>query len=162
LQYFARVRSPGVRTREPFQRCSYCPRPAALNSLIYLAVVRHARLWWRAWRNLARCPPRGVALSLQERWWPADSPQGQIVRAKRRRLDYLMTMSSRVRWWHENRDMALRIDTARRTDREEDVELAIVKSFGLPPEPPVHWKDVLHPGYDQRKRSKRNRYPSTR
>ena len=88
---------------------------------------------------------QSLALSLQKRWWPAGSPESEIVRAKRRRLDYLMAMSSRIRWWHQNRDMAIRIDTARRTDREEDVELAVVKSLGLPPEPPVQWKDPLYP-----------------
>jgi hypothetical protein len=69
-----------------------------------------------------------------------------MVSAKRRRLDYLMTMSSRIRWWRMNRDMAIRIDAARKTEREEDVELAIIKSFGLPPEPPMSWKDTLHSG----------------
>jgi hypothetical protein len=36
-------------------------------------------------------------------------------------------------------------DAARRTEREEDVELAIVKSFGMSAEPPNDWKDSLHP-----------------
>jgi hypothetical protein len=84
---------------------------------------------------------QGLALSLQERWWPPGSPQGEVVRAKRRRFDYLLTTSSRIRWWRVSRDVALRIETARRTDREEDVERAVVKSLGLPPEPPVGWKD---------------------
>jgi hypothetical protein len=88
---------------------------------------------------------QGLALSLQERWWPPGSPQREIVCAKRHRLDYLLTTSSRLRWWRINRDVALRIETARRTDREEDVELAVVKSLGLPPEPPEHWRDPLHP-----------------
>ena len=89
---------------------------------------------------------QGLALSLQERWWPVGSPQRDVVRAKRRRLDYLMMTSSRIRWWRMNRDMAARIDAARRSDREEDVEIAIVRSFGLPPEPPLDWKDTLHSG----------------
>lgn len=89
---------------------------------------------------------QSLAISMQERWWPASSPQCEVLRAKRRRLDYLMTMSSRIRWWRMNRDMAVRIDAARTTDREEDVELAMIKSFGLPPEPPTAWKDTLHPG----------------
>jgi hypothetical protein len=88
---------------------------------------------------------QSLALSLEERWWPAGSPRGEIVRAKHRRLDYLLTKSSRIRFWHRNTDMAVRIDTARHTDREEDVELAMVKSFGLPLEPPVNWKDAFHP-----------------
>ncbi len=88
---------------------------------------------------------QSLALSLEDRWWPAGSPRGEMVRAKRRRLDYLMTTSSRIRFWHKNTDMAVRIDAARHTDREEDVELALVKSFGLPLEPPKNWKDAFHP-----------------
>lgn len=87
---------------------------------------------------------QSLALSLEERWWPAGSPQREVVDAKRRRLDYLMTMSSRIRWWRMNRDMAIRIDAARQTEREEDAELAVVRSFGLPAEPPARWKDPLH------------------
>ncbi len=89
---------------------------------------------------------QSLALSLQKRWWPAGSPQRDVLRAKRRRLDYLMTMSSRIRWWRMNTDMAVRIEAARSTDREEDVERAVIKSLGLPPEPPVDWKDPVHPG----------------
>lgn len=89
---------------------------------------------------------QSLALSMQERWWAAGSPQRELVRAKRRRLDYLLTTSSRIRWWRMNRDMAIRIEAARKTDREEDVELAMIKSFGLPPEPPMDWKDTLDPG----------------
>jgi hypothetical protein len=90
---------------------------------------------------------QGLALSVQERWWPADSPQHDVLVAKRRQLDYLMTMSSRLRWWRLNHDMAVRIDAARSTQREEDVERVVVRSFGLPLEPPVSWRDPLHPGY---------------
>ena len=89
---------------------------------------------------------QSLAISMQERWWPAGSPQREVLRGKRRRLDYLMAMSSRTRWWRMNRDMAVRIEAARKTDREEDVELAMIKSFGLPAEPPMDWKDTLHPG----------------
>lgn len=88
---------------------------------------------------------QGFALSLQERWWPVGTPQREALRKKRRRLDYLMMMSSRIRWWRMNQDMAVRIDAARRTEREEDVELALVQSFGLPPEPPTNWKDTFNP-----------------
>lgn len=87
---------------------------------------------------------QSLAIGIQERWWPAGSPQLEILRAKRRRLDYLMAMSSRIRWGRMNRDMAVRIDAARKTEREEDVELAMIKSFGLPAEPPIDWKDTVH------------------
>lgn len=89
---------------------------------------------------------QSLALSLQERWWPAGSPQRAVLRAKRRQLDYLMTTSSRIRWWRMNRDMAVRIGAARATGREEDVERAVVESMGLPLEPPAGWKDPMHPG----------------
>lgn len=89
---------------------------------------------------------QALAIDLEERWWPAGSPQRDVVRAKRRRLDYLMTMSSRIRWWRMSRDMTVRIEAARKSDREEDVELAVIQSLGLPPEPPVDWKDTLHSG----------------
>jgi hypothetical protein len=89
---------------------------------------------------------QGFALAVQERWWPAGTPQREALRAKRRRLDYLMMMSSRHRWGRVNRDMAVRIDAARRTEREEDVELALLRSFGLPTDPPEDWKDTLLPG----------------
>lgn len=89
---------------------------------------------------------QSVALSLQEHWWPAGSPQRVALRAKRRQLDYLMTMSSRLRLWHMNHDMAVRIEATRSTAQEEDVERAVIRSRGLPLEPPVDWKDPLHPG----------------
>jgi hypothetical protein len=89
---------------------------------------------------------QSLALSLEERWRPAGSPQRDVLRAKRRRLDYLVTMSSRIRWWRMNHDMAVRIEAARSTDGEEDVARAVIKSLGLPPEPPVDWKDPVHTG----------------
>ena len=64
-----------------------------------------------------------------------------MVATKRRRLDYVMFESSRMRLFRMNHDMALRIEAARRYEREEDVDLALIKSFGLPPEPPAGWKD---------------------
>ena len=82
-----------------------------------------------------------VALSIQERWWPAGSPERAVVTAKRRRLDYVMSESSRMRLFHMNHDMALRIEAARRYEREEDVDLALIKAFGLPVEPPAEWHE---------------------
>lgn len=89
---------------------------------------------------------QSLALSMQERWWPAGSPQRDVLRAKRRQLDYLVTMSSRIRWLRMNHDMAVRIEAARNTAREEDVDRAIVNSQGRPLEPPVGWQDPVHPG----------------
>jgi hypothetical protein len=88
---------------------------------------------------------QSFALSVQQRWWPAGSAERAALLNKHRRLDYLMTVSSRVRLWHMNRDMAVRLDAARRNEREEDVEIAMLKSFGLPTDPPVDWKDPYNP-----------------
>jgi hypothetical protein len=89
---------------------------------------------------------QSLALGVQERWGAAGSPELAVVREKRRRLDYLMLTSGRERLGRLNRDMAVRIDAARHTAGEEDVALALVRSFGLPTEPPVDWKDTVHPG----------------
>jgi hypothetical protein len=43
-------------------------------------------------------------------------------------------------------DVGSRAIERRRIDREEDVELEMLKWFGLPPEPPRDWKDSLHSG----------------
>jgi hypothetical protein len=85
------------------------------------------------------------ALDLQKRWWPADSFDRAVRDAKVRRLHYLMTAAGSNRWWRKDKDMLVRIEAARRADREEDVELAIIKARGLPAEPPESWKNPLEP-----------------
>ena len=89
---------------------------------------------------------QSLAISLQEGWWPPGGPQQDVLRAKRRQLDYLVATSSRLRWWRLDHDMAVRLEAARITAREEDVARAIIKSQGLPPSPPVSWKDPIYPG----------------
>jgi hypothetical protein len=85
-----------------------------------------------------------LALGIQARWWPAESPERAMIAGKRRRLDYAISESGRTRLFRMNHDMALRIDAARRYAREEDVALALLKSFGAPTEPPADWKDKFH------------------
>jgi hypothetical protein len=87
-----------------------------------------------------------IALSIQARWWPAGSPERALVANKRRRLDYVMTESGRMRLFRMNHDMALRIAAARTYEREEDAALALIRSFGAPTEPPADWKDKFHAG----------------
>ena len=86
-----------------------------------------------------------LGYGIEERWWPVGSPQREIVRAKLRQADYLLAVSSRIRWWRTNRDMATRIDAMRRTEREEDVEIVMAKLYGVPLKPPPDWKDTIHP-----------------
>jgi hypothetical protein len=87
-----------------------------------------------------------LALSIQARWWPPESPERAVIANKRRRLDYVMSESGRMRLFRMSHDMALRIEAARRYEREEDVALALIKSFGVPTEPPADWKDKFHTG----------------
>jgi len=60
----------------------------------------------------------GLASVWKSAVWPAGSPEREIVRTKRRRLDYLMIALSHASWWHKNADMAIRIEAARRSDRK--------------------------------------------
>jgi hypothetical protein len=83
---------------------------------------------------------QSLALSMQERWWPVVSAQRDSLRIKRRQLDYEMQMSGQIRW-RMNRDMAIRIDAARKSEREEDVMLAVMKAYGIPLAAPSDWKD---------------------
>jgi len=82
-----------------------------------------------------------IALSIEARWWPSDSPARALVDRKRRRLQYVLSESSRLRLFRLNHDMAIRIDAARRYEREEDVELAVIRSFGEPTDPPAKWEN---------------------
>jgi hypothetical protein len=84
---------------------------------------------------------QSLALNMQERWWPAGSAQRELLRIKRRQLDYEMQMSGRIRW-RMNRDMAIRIKAARKSEREEDVMLAVMKAYGIPLAAPSDWKDM--------------------
>lgn len=51
-----------------------------------------------------------------------------------------MQMSGQIRW-RINRDMAIRMDAARKSEREEDVMLAVMKAYGIPLAAPPAWKD---------------------
>ena len=83
---------------------------------------------------------QSLALSMQERWWPVGSAERESVRIKRRQLDYEMQMSGQIRW-RMNRDMAIRLDAARNSEREEDIMLAVMKAYGIPLVAPSDWKD---------------------
>jgi hypothetical protein len=83
---------------------------------------------------------QSLALSMQERWWQVGSAQRDSLRIKRRQLDYEMQMSGQIRW-RMNRDMAIRIEAARKSEREEDVMRAVMKAYGIPLAVPSDWTD---------------------
>jgi hypothetical protein len=86
---------------------------------------------------------QSYALSIQERWWAAGTAQRELLRAKRRKLDYEIAMSSKVHL-RINRDMAIRMQAARRFAREEDVNIAVLRAYHIAPDPPPGWRDTLH------------------
>ncbi len=88
---------------------------------------------------------QGLALSMQVRWWPENSAQRDSLRIRRRQLDYEMQMSGRTRW-RMNRDMAIRIQSARTSLREEDVAIAVMKAYRIPLAAPPDWKDKRETG----------------
>lgn len=89
---------------------------------------------------------QSLALSVQERWWPAGSSQLAALQAKHRRLDYVRQAAGRLRLFRLNHDMVLRIEAARRDESEEDASRLMIKAFGLSAEPPASWKDPRYPG----------------
>jgi hypothetical protein len=85
---------------------------------------------------------QSYALSIQEHWWPAGSAEREAVNTKRRRFDYLIAMSGQVHL-RVSRDLAIHIEAARHHAREEDVEIAVLKAYGIALEPPPGWRDTL-------------------
>jgi len=88
---------------------------------------------------------QSLALGMQERWWPAGSAQRESLRIKRRQLDYEMQMSGQPRL-RMNRDIAIRMEAARKSGREQDVMLAVMKAYGIPLAVPSSWKDARESG----------------
>ncbi len=87
---------------------------------------------------------QSLALSIREHWWPVGSPEHDSLRSKRRQLDYEIEMSSQMRWRMDH-DFAIRMEAARRSEREEDVMLAVMRAYGIPLAVPSDWKDKHHP-----------------
>ena len=84
---------------------------------------------------------QSLALSMQERWVPLDDAQRESLRAKRRQLDYEMQMAGRMRW-RMDRDMTIRMNADRNLEREEDVMLAVMTAYRIPPTAPPEWQDA--------------------
>lgn len=90
---------------------------------------------------------QSLGLSLQEKWWPAGSPQREALLLRHRQQRYLMLAADRLRPLHLNGDAQTRIDAIRRTRREEDTERAMLIAFHEPLERPANWKSPF-PGME--------------
>jgi hypothetical protein len=83
----------------------------------------------------------GLGLSLQQRLWPLDSPEGRAVTAKRRVFQYRLEEYSRLSISASNfaefpTDV---VDVFRTHEREQDAALVYFAKAGIPADPPPNW-----------------------
>jgi len=83
----------------------------------------------------------GLGLSLQQRLWPEDSPEGQSITALRRVFQYRLEEYSRLDISSSKLDEfpADALDAFRAHEREQDVALAYFAKAGVPADPPANW-----------------------
>jgi hypothetical protein len=89
----------------------------------------------------------GLGLSLQQRLWPLDSPEGRAVTARRRVFQYRLEEYGRLSIAasdpHEfPADMA---DVFRAHEREQDAALVYFAKAGIPVDPPAGWTSTMLP-----------------
>ncbi len=83
----------------------------------------------------------GLGLSLEQRLWPLDSPQGKAITARRRVLQYRLEEYSRLSL-SAPRPAELPadvLDVFRARKREQDAALVYFARAGISPEPPADW-----------------------
>jgi hypothetical protein len=83
----------------------------------------------------------GLGLSLQQRLWPEDSPEGRAITAQRRVFQYRLEEYSRLEISSSKPDEfpADALDAFRSHEREQDVALAYFAKAGVPADPPAKW-----------------------
>jgi hypothetical protein len=83
----------------------------------------------------------GLGLSLQQRLWPEDSPEGRTITAQRRVFQYRLEEYSRLEISSSKPDEfpADALDAFRTHEREQDVALAYFAKAGVPADPPSKW-----------------------
>jgi len=89
----------------------------------------------------------GLGLSLQQRLWPLDSPEGRAVTARRRVFQYRLEEYSRLSISSSKID-EFPPDVAevfRTHDREQDAALVYFARAGIPADPPANWTSTMLP-----------------
>jgi hypothetical protein len=83
----------------------------------------------------------GLGLSLQQRLWPEDSPEGRSITAQRRVFQYRLEEYSRLDISSSKLDEfpADALNAFRAHEREQDVALAYFAKAGVPVDPPANW-----------------------
>jgi hypothetical protein len=98
----------------------------------------------RAARALERADTfigEGLGLSLEQRLWPLDSPEGRAITARRRVFQYRLEAYSRLNISSSNPFTypAGVADVLRAHDREQDAALVYLRKGGVPIDPPQKW-----------------------
>jgi hypothetical protein len=84
---------------------------------------------------------QGLGIAIQEKWWPAGSPEREKLGEQRRQLDYVGRASAPIRILHMEKDWAERLDALRNSNREIDANRMMLAFYHLPLERPTDWKD---------------------
>jgi hypothetical protein len=83
---------------------------------------------------------QNLGVVLRQGWVSASSPEREVLRSKHRQQRYLMVESNRLRESQADHDADARIEAMRHLPREEDVEVAMLRSFNEPLSRPADWK----------------------
>jgi hypothetical protein len=89
----------------------------------------------------------GLGLSLQQRLWPLDSPEGRAITERRRVFQYRLETYSRLSVSSSKPDEAPAdfLDVLRGREREQDVALVYFVKAGIPVDPPKGWASANLP-----------------
>lgn len=82
---------------------------------------------------------QSLSVSIQSKWWPSSSAEGQTLRSRRLQQEYLIQASGRDRGKQANSDALLRVSEMRKLATEAEVDMAILAAFRDPPLRPDKW-----------------------
>jgi hypothetical protein len=89
----------------------------------------------------------GLGLSLQQKLWPMDSPQGRAISAKRRVFQYRLEEYSKLSISSSKVDEIPRdvVEVFRGHEREQEAALVYFARGGVPADPPAQWTSTQLP-----------------
>jgi hypothetical protein len=89
----------------------------------------------------------GLGLSLLQRLWPEDSPEGQAIASRRRVFQYRLEEYNRLAVASSSRidPLAASLELRRTHEREQDTALEYLRKAGLPIDPPPGWQSQQPP-----------------
>jgi hypothetical protein len=89
----------------------------------------------------------GLGLSLQQRLWPLDSPEGRGISARRRVFQYRLEEYGRLSIANSNPNEFPPdiVEVFRAHEREQDAALVYFAKAGIPVDPPANWTSTMLP-----------------